>query len=327
MTRNKGKGLAHMKKALRLVTVCLVAVLLCGGCAKKESSIYIAQQFGTAYVPIALMQEAGLMEKHLPQGTKVEWSQLGNTAAIREAMLAGKADVGCMAISPFLIGLEAGMPWRICAGLSQMPIGLVARSADCRTLADITPQDRIALPQPGSIQHILLSMAAQRELGDPLRFDNQLVTMNHPDGMNALLAGADVTLHFTTAPYLGQELEAGMSLVLTGEEAMGQPFTGIVAVAREGFHDDTPEAYEAFQAALAEAMDWIARDPREVAELLGPTYGMTPEALLAEMNAQGSSYSTAVEGVEAFAAFMLDTGYLKQSYTPESLVFDGVQLQ
>ncbi len=54
------------------------------------------------------------------------------------------------------------------------------------TCADFSPDDRIALPQPGSIQHILLSMAAEKQLGKHDVFDNQLVTMKHPDGMTAL---------------------------------------------------------------------------------------------------------------------------------------------
>lgn len=308
----------------------LAGVLSCG-CAPKQAgekkTVAIAQQFGTAYVPIALMKEEGLLEKYLPEGTQVEWSQLGNTTAIREAMLAGRVDIGCMAIPPFLIGRDGGMPWKICAGVSDMQVGLTARNPAYRTIADITDQDRIALPQPGSIQHILLAMAAEREWGEPQRFDNQLVTLNHPDGMSALLAGADVTLHFTTAPYLGKEQEAGMTLLLTGQEAMGGPFTGIVAVAREAFYEDSPEIYAAFLSALGEAMEMIREKPEAVAELLAPVYEMSKEELLAEMTAEGAAYGTEVSGLAEFSGFMSRTGYLKHDIPAGELVFDGVTLK
>lgn len=319
-----------MKKWMRVVALGLLAGLLAGGCAPRPAgeakTVYIAQQFGTAYVPIALMKEPGLLQKHLPQGVRAEWSQLGNTTAIREAMLAGKADVGCMAIPPFLIGRDGGMPWKICAGISDMPMGLVARNPAYRTLADITPQDRIALPQPGSVQHILLAMAAWREWGQADRFDNQLVTLNHPDGMSALLAGADVTLHFTTAPYLGRELQEGMALLLTGQDALGAPFTGIVAVAREAFQQESPRLYAAFLSALEEAMEQIRTQPRAVAELLAPVYEMSAEELLSEMTAEGAAYGAQVRGLSEFSGFMAQAGYLKEDRPVQELVFDGVDL-
>lgn len=314
-----------MKKGLCVLLVLFFLGL--SGCAQKQQqTVYIAQQFGTAYVPIALMQQEGLLEARLPEGVTVEWSQLGNTTAIREAMLAGKADIGCMAIPPFLIGLDGGMPWRIASGISSMPMGLVARDSNYHSIADITEKDRIALPQPGSIQHILLAMAAERELGDASRFDTQLVTLNHPDGMSALLSGADVTLHFTTAPYLGEELNQGMQLLLTGAEAMGAPFTGIVAVARDGFYEDSPALYQAFIDALSEAMARIQADPAGVAEMLAPVYEMTPEALLAEMTDPEASYHMEVEGLSAFADFMRRTGYINELPEEDALVFPNVTL-
>ncbi|MDL2219906.1 ABC transporter substrate-binding protein [Ruminococcaceae bacterium OttesenSCG-928-O06] len=310
-----------MKNAICLF---LGLVLLCAGFAgctggTQRDVVYIAEQFGTAYAPIALMREWGLLEEHLPAGVRVEWSQVGNTAAIREAMLAGKADIGCMAIPPFLIGKDAGMEWKICSGISNIPMGLVSRDAEVQSLADIGSR-RIALPQPGSIQHILLAMAAARQLGDATVFDNQLVTMSHPDGMTALLSGADVDLHFTTAPYLGQELAAGMTLVLDGTEAMGEPFTGIVAVASDAFAEENPALYSAFLAALQEAITRLNEDPAEAARLLAPVYGMEEDALLAELCAEGTAYTTAVEGVEAFATFLQQTGYTGQAWPLEELV-------
>lgn len=303
-----------------IVLGCLLLAL--AGCAqKKPQTITIAEQYGTAYAPIAVMRELDLLQEELPSSINVEWVQLANTAAIREAMLAGKTHIACMAIPPFLIGRDAGMEWRICSGVSRVPMGLTTREPGVESLADITPEMRIALPQPGSIQHILLAMAARRELGDARRFDNQLVTLSHPDGMNALLSGGEVSLHFTTSPYLQQEQQAGMTLILDGEEAMGRPFTGIVAVAGESLYREQPEVYRAFLKALKKAIDWIGEHPREAAELLAPVYGMEPDALLLEMTAPGAAYTTEIEGVEAFSAFMLEEGYLRQEHPLDTLLF------
>ncbi len=304
----------------RIVALC--ALLLLAGCAgKKERSITIAQQYGTAYAPIAVMRELDLLEQELPDYIAVEWAQLANTAAIRESMLAGKTDFACMAIPPFLIGRDAGMEWRICSGVSRVPMGLTTSDPAVQSLADITPEMRIALPQPGSIQHILLAMAARRELGEARRFDDQLVTLSHPDGMSALLAGGEVSLHFTASPYLQQEQQAGMTLLLDGEEAMGQPYTGIVAVAGESLYRENPKVYQGFLNALEKSIRWIKDNPEEAAQLLAPLYGMEPDALLLEMTAPGAAYTTEVAGVEAFGAFMLEEGYLKAEHPLNTLLF------
>ena len=80
-----------------IVLGCLLLAL--AGCAqKKPQTITIAEQYGTAYAPIAVMRELDLLKEELPSSVNVEWVKLANTAAIREAMLAGKAHIACMAI-------------------------------------------------------------------------------------------------------------------------------------------------------------------------------------------------------------------------------------
>ncbi len=305
----------------KLISALCVLLLLAGCAGRKEQSITVAQQYGTAYAPIAVMRELALLEQELPDSVTVKWVQLANTAAIRESMLGGETDFACMAIPPFLIGRDAGMEWQICSGVSRVPMGLTTSDPTLTSLADITPDMRIALPQPGSIQHILLAMAASRELGEARRFDDQLVTLSHPDGMNALLSGGEVSLHFTTSPYLQQEQQAGMTLLLDGEEAMGQPYTGIVAVAGQSLYHENPKVYQAFLKALEEAIRWIQENPQEAAQLLAPLYGMEPDALLQEMTAPGAAYTTEVAGVEAFERFMLEEGYLKADHSLDTLLF------
>lgn len=45
------------------------------------------------------------------------------------------------------------------------PLGLQTNAENIKSLKDIKPTDRIALPAPGSIQHILLAMAAEKNWG------------------------------------------------------------------------------------------------------------------------------------------------------------------
>lgn len=303
------------------ILVLIITILLAGCGAQKEeitgSKISIAEQYGLAYAPLQIMKEQKILEKQLP-GVQIEWHQLGNTTEIREAMLSGKVDAGFMAIPPFLIGWDKGMQWKIALGLSSSPGGLVTNREDIQFLKDLTPSDRIAVPQPGSVQHILLAMAAERELGDSRKLDNQLVTMNHPDGMSALLAKQDITAHFTSMPYLAKELEnPEMHQVLSANEAMGSDFSFIVGVTTQKFHDNQPEVYKAFVASVQEAVDFIQNKPEEAAKLLADDYKLTSDEVLSYLTYPDTAYSTTVKGISQFASFMTKTGYITKPLAQE----------
>jgi len=293
----------------------------------RGASLSIAEQYGLAYAPLQILRRQGLVERLLP-GVRITWQQLANTATIREAMLAGRVDVGFVAIPPFLIGRDNGMDWRIFAGLSEAPLALVSWKADIRTLSDIGPGERIALPQPASVQHILLAMAAERELGDARRFDRQIVTMAHPDAMTALLARGDVAAHFASPPYLGRELaDPGIHVVLTGSEAMGERFTFIVGVATEAVLTRSGPEIAALVQAIAQASAFLTEHPVEAAALLAPLYGMPVAEIAAELGAgraEGLRFGAGVLGLSRFADFMHRQEFLRRPADPlERLLWSG----
>lgn len=272
--------------------------------------ISIAEQYGLAYAPVQVMKELKLLEKNLP-GIKTEWRQLNNTAAIREAMLAGRVDVGFIAIPPFLIGWDKGMPWKIATGLSECPVGLVTWKKEIRSLRDFTKNERIAAPQPGSVQHILLAMACEREFGDAKKYDNQLITLAHPDGFNALLAKKEISAHFTAPPYLMKELEQpGMTQVLSGTAAFGGDFTFIVGVTTEKFHDQNMKVYQGYLKSLHQGMEFVRNNPQKTASLLSAAYRIPEAELLKYLQAPGTEYRPEIKGIKQFAVFMKRNGYI-----------------
>src|SRR6056297_3005078 len=214
-----------MKKYISIITILSLSLFLITACGSSDQSsqksITIAEQYGLAYAPVQLIKELKLLEESDPD-LKIEWKQLSNTTAIRESMLAGEVDIAFMAIPPFLIAKDKGMEWKIFSGLSESPLGLMTNREYISSLSDFNYNDKIALPQPGSIQHILLSMAAQQNFKETDKFDDQLLTMNHPDAMNALLAGREVSAHFASPPYLFLESrEAGIKQILSAKDAFG----------------------------------------------------------------------------------------------------------
>lgn len=312
-------------KVIGIVSAMVFCIGACSLPAKSntsEKSITIAEQYGLAYAPLEIVKEQKLLEKNLP-GVKVSWRQLGNTAAIREAMMAGEVDAGFMAIPPFLIGYDKGMKWGIFSGLSSVPTALVSNNPRVLLLGDISSSDRIALPQPGSVQHILLSMACEKQFGDAHRFDNILVTLSHPDATNALLSGKDITAHFTTPPYMQKELASpGIHIVLDGKEALGKDFTFIVGVAAEAFRKGKTEAYQAMIKSVDEAVEYIKANPDQSIKILAKAYGMEEKEVKEYMNTAGASYSTEVSGIKEFGEFMSKNGYIKNMPAEKDIVWD-----
>jgi NitT/TauT family transport system substrate-binding protein len=318
-----------MKKQWMILAVLLVCITAWSSVFSKNpklaGKIAIAEQYGLAYAPLQVMKEFNLLEKHSP-GIKVQWRKLGNTAAIREAMVAGEIDAGFMAIPPFLIGFDKGMDWKIASGLSESPVILLTNQARIRSIRDFTTVDRIALPQPGSIQHILLAMACEKEWSDPKKLDGLLVTLAHPDGMNALIAKKDITAHFTTPPYLNQELEQpGIRRILDGKEAMGTGFTFVVGVTTKTLYEKQNKEYQAFTLALKEAIDYVRRNPVKTAKLLADQYKIPAPELEKLLTAPGNEYTVKIRGVERFAAFMVKAGYLSKMPKVKELFWSNVK--
>lgn len=319
MRQHKCYGFTAIAAAL------LIAATGLAGCGKKEEKVIgIAEQFGIAYAPLQIMKEKKLLEEKLP-GVTVNWKQFGGPTGIREGMLNGEIDFGFMGVSPVLIGIDNGMKWRYATGISANQVAVVASREDVRTLDDLTEKDRIAILSPACTQHVLLCMLAKQQLGDAHALDNQLVSMNHPDSVSALLSGTEITAHVSTPPYITQELNAGMHVVADGEDIMGRSFTFISGVAMEEFYQNHRDYYDAFLEALQESIAFINDNREESVRLLAPIYGITEEELAAQMDYNGTIYSTELNGVAAFSREMKDMGFISEDRPMEDLVFENVE--
>jgi NitT/TauT family transport system substrate-binding protein len=321
--------------------------LLLGGCSGGDDEVPVlrmAEQHGLAYIPTALLQAPEELLREVDadavlefrKGVKVEWIRVNNATAIREAMVAGRLDVGFMGIPPYLIGRDRGFAWRAVTGLSRSPLGLVTLDPDLRHMDDLLralddgDPVRIALPQPGSIQHILLAMSLERRYGEATLLDNGLVSMGHPDGMSALLSGAgDIDAHFTAPPFLFRELDhPDATLLISGDEAFGGPFTFIVGVVAPMVSEEDP-AVGALMAALESAMAIVAdlqdelrghtsetgatdsEASRAVLEYLAEFYRTDPAQLAADLRVDDLVYETEILGLERFVQAMQRYGYIR----------------
>jgi NitT/TauT family transport system substrate-binding protein len=297
---------------MMLTAACASTPAPTAGADKDYGEVKLGYQFGTSYLPVEVIAEHQLLEKRLK--VKVTKQQLGGGAALTEAMIAGATDIGFMGLGPFFVGWAKGIDWKIAASMQDMPIGLNAIKPGAKSLQDIGPTDKIAVPGINSIQHVMLAMEAQKQLGDARALDKNLVVMAHPDGERALMARSEVTFHYTAPPFLERERkQPGVTAIVDSYVTMGQSHTFNVAVVTAKFKNERPEVYKAFAEAMEEAVAWIRENPDKAADLMIKLGDTTPkEQLIAQITDKSVVWTTEPHGLQKFAAFMKEAKFIEK---------------
>jgi NitT/TauT family transport system substrate-binding protein len=270
--------------------------------------VRVGIQFGFAYTPAILVEELGLMARRLP-GARVVLRQFGSGAEVTRALAAGEIDVGIMGVAPFLIARAAGRPWRVAAALGDMPVALNTVKPGATSLRDVAPTDRIALPGIGSIQHVVLALAAEQQLGRPRILDANLVALDHPTGEQALRSGM-VAFHLSAPPFQDREVREGARRLFDSYQVLGGPHSLNVAVVPDSFVAGRPDVYRAFVDALADAVALIPRAPVAAAQILQRRGEPgTVAQIAAELTGPGIRWTVEPHRLAEFAAFMQRAGF------------------
>ena len=304
-----------------------VALLLLGGAARAET-VRIARQFGISYLPLILMQDAGLLEAEgRARGLElsVEWLTFTGGPPINDALISGNIDLAAGGVGPMLTiwgRTRANLRVKGVAALGNMPVWLNSTNPAVKTIADFSERDRIALPGVKvSIQAVILQMAAEKAFGagQQYRLDPLTVSMGHPDGQAAMMGGGtEVTAHFTAAPFMYEELASPrVRRVLNSYDVLGGPHTFNVVWATTRYHDANPKVMAAFMAALDRAMAMILDKPEEAAAVwVRVEKAKLSAAQAAEMiRRPENEWTTAPKRVMRFMEFMAATGAISQRAT------------
>jgi len=270
----------HTSRSIRLAALLATAIVTLGASSAgaQTRTIRIAKQFGISYLPLTIMEEKKLLEaqgRQMGLDLKTEWVQFTGGPPMNEAIISGNLDFASGGVGPLLTiwsKTRGNLGVKGVAALNAMPLDLNSNNPAVKTIKDFTDKDRIALPGVKvSIQAVTLQMAAEKVFGRGQydKLDSLTVTLSHPDGMAQLLSGkSEITAHFTSAPFMYQELEdKRIHKVLDSYEVLGGPHTFNVVWATAKFHDENPKVVQAFIAALDDAMKQIARDPAEAAKV------------------------------------------------------------
>ena len=307
----------------RVLMVAALAIPAIRAARAEVGEVIISKQFGTLYLQQDVMETQKLIEKHgallgLPN-LRASYVRFAGTGPITEALLSGSLHFASGGVPGALL------LWDRTRGMVKSAFAMNATNqrlltvSPAKTIKDLTPQDRIAMPAVKvSPQAIFLQMAAAKEWGaaEWSRLDAQTVSRAHPDSMAQMVGRTEITCHFSSTPFQDRELampgvhELANSYAIQGVE-ISTPNTIYAAAA---FRAANPIAWRATLAAFQEATDWINKNPRDAAELYLRSSGDrdTPAGVMAAMSAPGNRFTLQPAGVRRVADFMASTGVLKR---------------
>lgn len=315
------------RTCLRLVAavLCTAALLASPALARAElGEIAVAKQYGISYLPLMLMEDGSLIEKHAKAAgidVKVTWATFAGGNVMNDALLSNSLQIASGGVGPLVTlwsRTRGNLDVRGVGALNSMPLFLVSRDPQVKTVRDLSDRDRIALPAVKiSVQALALQMAAEQAFGpgQQNRFDALTVSMAHPDAMAALLSGqSEINAHFGSPPFQYQELsKPGMHKVLNNYDVMGGAVTFNVVWTTAKFRSENPKLYAAFVAALDEAEVMINRDKRAAAEayLRLSRDKDSPENIERILVDPQVVFTTTPQNVMKYADFMYATGAIK----------------
>lgn len=312
---------------MRSLFTCSLLIFLLGVTSSLRAeveSVTLAIQNGIAYLPLQVAYEQHLIEAEAARlglpNLKVKLLNLGSAGMIRDALIAGQVDFGAVG-PPTLVSMHDKTQGdiKLVAAVVSLPMTLNTTNGGLKSICDFGPSDKIALPTIKiSVQAVTLQMAAKAQCGDPFMLDRFTVSMAHPDGFNALLAGV-VSAHFTSPPFAQAEIDRGHGRVrtlLNSYAVLGDKSTFIVLVGSDHFRQRNPITYAAVRSAIKAAQTRINQDKTAAAEiyLRSEKSRESLEDVLKQLNSPETEFSDIPRGIGRYAHFMHEVGSVKGDY-------------
>lgn len=319
-----GDGWWRRSAVSMLCGALVLSVSACGGDdadASRSTTVHFATKENFAYLPIYVMIDEGILKKHIP-GVKIEFMGVNSSVDAANGVVSGRVDATIAGTTSFLTAWANHVPWKIASGSSTAQIKLIAKKGRYQRLADIGAKARIAYPSPGSIQDLVLAMAAKNQLGDANDFKNRLQPLGEPDASNALKSG-NVDLDFTQSPFSDKLLaDPGYTTVLDSKDVVGKAALAVFVLS-DKFSRSDPKVRAALATAFAETLDFINQNPEKAAQVaLNHKIGTDLAADKASIAA--NTYGKSIEGIETLATFMSREGFIKREAKATEYVDESV---
>ena len=310
-----------MRTLIRIISGLVLSFALTAPAFAEVSELRVTHQPGLAYLPLIVMEHEKLVEKEAKKrglDLKVSWITFNSGGASADALLSGNVDlVTSGSTNLLLLWDKTGGQVKGVAAAAAIPMLLLTRNPNVKTLKDFGPIDKIAVPTVRvSTQATVLQLAAEKTFGqnETHKLDPLTVALGHPDAFIALSSGKEVDSHFSLPPYQEQELKIpGVHAVASSVDIVGGPASNGVVFGTTKFHDANPKTIAAFVAAVEDAETLIGKDKRKAAEiyLSESKEKLSVDQLVAILNEPNFVYSSTPHATLKLADLMVRAGTMK----------------
>jgi NitT/TauT family transport system substrate-binding protein len=265
------------------------------------------------------------VEKHAKAAgvdAAASYQRFSGSAAMQDAVLSGSVDVGVYGVAAMLIAWAKARnsPQQIfgIAGVNSSPLVLVTNKPDAKSLDDLGPADKIAMPALVSPQMYALQMVSEKRwgAGQQDKLKPQVVALPHPEAVNAIMSGGtEVKAYFSTPPFTQLILDSGKArAIASSEDAYGGRSTFLAAGATKKWLEANPKMAGVLIKTIEEASDFIRKNPAAAAKIYlkaEPSKLLDEAKVEAMLKAMPDDFGAAAYGVKTLADFMGRIGGIK----------------
>jgi len=275
------------------------------------SAVNIAHLPGIGYMPFIVMKMQNRLAKRWPQ-TAFSWQEVSPTVTT-DGIITGRLQIAATGTTAFLIGVEKGVPWKMLCSANTSDLPCVVIDPKIRSIADLKPTDKIAVPSLTSSQTLVLRKGLQNAGLDPHSLDTAFVALEPPDAVQALLS-RQITAHMSAPPFYQTEVQKGARIILHSKDVFGVEATMAVAVANTGFAQQYPQFVADFMKEYADAADFVRAHPDDAAKIyVADTEGKADLSETTEIlrSSGGYLFRMTPRGVLQIGALMKQMGQLQ----------------
>lgn len=235
--------------------------------SELTGELNLAQGLGLLYAPIDIIRELDVLGKQYPN-LEVEWSEIQESSAQRDAMLAGALDAGTSTPAPFLEARDAGVDLKIVQMITAWNGELFVQEDGPDAITDFIGTDWQISPGPSSAQSYAVQSALNQAGEDPHALDNNWVSLPHPDAIQALTTG-NLTAEFATSNFVAdlRGMDDVKSILNLKDIYDGRMYTTAV-VALDETLQEKKDLVAAYAEVLEFATEWMEEHPEQAAEIL-----------------------------------------------------------
>ena len=313
---------------LRCVTI--VAALWCAlvavfAPALAQEQVKIGFGYGFAFLPLYVCEDLKLIEKQAKAArfeVAAKFQHFASSGELHAALANGQVDMAPFGTAPLLAGAlgdkGAGRQIVAVSGITSLPLTLLSNRPDERSIADLKPNDRIAVPTLTSPQIYLLQMQSEKIFGKFDQLRDRIVMLSHPQAIAALADNSgQVTAYFASPPFTEIAQRTGnVHAMLSSSDVMNGKSSFLILGAVRSYVRAQPQIAEIVAKAIDDAARLIRDDPKRAAQIYlthEPSAALNGAAMEAIIRDVKDEFGSPIYVVQATADFMGRTGEPKGS--------------